>query len=338
MQICANKMPLPRRKCVFNPDLQKKYPFLKKTTSDSDLRCDNCQGTFNIGSAGKSDIERHIDSGKHKKALNAISSTRPVSNSFPSKFDTKLAAIEGVWSYRVIKSNHSFKSSDCASKIFRTCFGIHKFHCARTKCEAIGVNVFAPFSTNAIKNDLQSSNFVCVSFDASNHGHTKLMPVVVRYFKPTIGVKVKMLGMSSERGETSEIITTLIKNTTEEFQISDKLVGFCGNNCSTNFGSRSRGGENNVYFRMKQDNPDLIGVGCAAHIAHNALKSACDTMPFDVECVVVKIYSEFYIYTTRVESLKELCDKIDGMEYPTRNFWVTQKLDSLRWVRPSIQY
>lgn len=158
-------------------------------------------------------------------------------------------------------------------------------------------------------------NFVCVSVDASNHGNIKLVPVVVRYFKPTVGVEVKMLGMSAEKGESSLIIEALIKKTTEEYQLNDKLTGFCGDNCPTNFGSRQRGGHRNVFFRLKQWKPNLIGIGCAAHIVHNALKSACNTMPFDVGCIVVKIYSEFYIHTKRVESLKEWCDQLDGVEY-----------------------
>lgn len=35
-------MPPKRGKCVFNADLAKKYPFMHKTKSDSDVRCDTC--------------------------------------------------------------------------------------------------------------------------------------------------------------------------------------------------------------------------------------------------------------------------------------------------------
>lgn len=66
---------------------------------------------------------------------------------------------------------------------------------------------------------------------------------------------------------------------------------------------------------MKQWKPSLIGVGCAAHIVHNALKSACDTLPIDIECIVVKLFSHFYIYTVRVEKLKSICEQMDGVEY-----------------------
>lgn len=287
---------------------------MKTKTSESDLECDICNGKFSIAASGQYEIQRHINAPKHKQALDAISKSRSVTQFFPSSTDYNVSACEGVWAYHVIKENQSFRSSDCASKVFRKCFDASKFHCARTKCEAIATNVFAPFSTNEIKSDLENSHYVCLAVDASNHGSVKMMPVVVRFFKPLVGVKVKLLEMSSEKGETSEIIANLIKATAEEYKVIDKMVAFCGDNCPTNFGSRERGGERNVYFRLKQWMPKLIGVGCAAHIVHNALKSACDGMPFDVECLVVKIYSHFYLYTVRVEALKTLCDAVEGIE------------------------
>lgn len=55
----------------------------------------------------------------------------------------------------------------------------------------------------------------------------------------------------------------------------------------------------------------MIGVGCVAHIEHNAIKFACDVLPFDVECIVVKIYSHFYRNTVRVTALKIFCEDAD---------------------------
>lgn len=304
----------PRRKCVFNDILAKKYPFLKKTKSESDVHCEICKAEFKISNAGKSDIEKHLQTEKHKKALHAASKNQTVTNYFTSSADLTTSAFEGVWAYHVIQANHSFKSSDCASKIFRTCFELRKFHCARTKCEAIATNVFAPFAQNELEKDLLKSNFVSISTDASNHGNVKMMPVVIRYFIPTIGVRVKLLEFSSEKGETSKIIADLILSSANKNKIGNKIIAYSADNCATNFGSADRSGENNVFFRLKQLNKNLIGVGCGAHIIHNALKWACDVLPFDIECIVVKIYSHFYIYTVRVEALKSLCEQED-VEY-----------------------
>lgn len=40
----------------------------------------------------------------------------------------------------------------------------------------------------------------------------------------------------------------------------------------------------------------IIGVGCAAHILHNTIQTASDLLPVDVENIIAKIYSYFYIY------------------------------------------
>lgn len=236
-------------------------------------------------------------------------------NYFTCNTDYKMATCEGVWAFHIIKENHSFRSSECASKVFRTCFELRQFHCARTKCESIATNVFAPFAKNELKDELAKTRFITVSTDASNHGNVKMMPIIVRYFLPKVGVRVKLLEFSSQKGETSLIIGNMATETAEKNQIRQKIVCFCADNCRTNFRSRERGGENNVFYRLSLWKENLIGLGCAAYIVHNGLKAAVDCLPVDIECIVVKIYSYFYINTVRVEALKSLCDEIDGVEY-----------------------
>lgn len=305
-----------RGKCVFNAELAKKFQFIRRAEgkSASDVECTICGALFNIANSRKSSIEQHIKKEKHQKALQQKSAPS-VSNYFAPVKVISISAYEGVWAYHVIKSNHSFASADCASKLFRTCFAMNKFHCARTKCQSIISNVFAPYANGVLENELLERNFVSISTDASNRGNIKMMPVVVRYFIPTVGVRVKLLEFTSEKGETAVIISSMIKKIAEQNRLTEKIVGFCGDNCPTNFGSRERGGNNNVFYILKQWKPTILGVGCAAHIVHNALKSACDRLPIDIECVVVKIYSHFYINTVRVEKLKSVCDFIEGAEY-----------------------
>lgn len=304
---------------VLNDSLSETYSFLKKTKSDSDVRCNVCNTEFNISHGGKSDIESHLRSGTHQKALSCASSSQPLTNFFKSaklsKSDLEIAACEGVWAYHVIRSNHSFRSADCASKIIRSCFALVKFTCARTKCESIATGVIAPYVSRELQKDLADCHFVTLITDASNHGNIKMFPVVVRYFSEKEGVKIKIIELTSESGETSDVIVALLNGAAEKFGIiKSKIAAFCGDNAPCNFGNRDRTGTGNTFYKLNQLNPGMIGVGCAAHIVHNTLKKACDQMPFDVECVVVKIYSHFYLFTVRVAKLKEFCDSVD-VEY-----------------------
>lgn len=305
------KPTLPRRKCVFNDELKRKYPFLRNTKSESDVYCSVCNSDFSIANAGKSDIERHIQKDKHVKANNASANSRSVSVYYSSKIDYKVSRYEGVWTYHNIKSNQSCNSSECASKIFRTCFEIYNFHCGRTKIQAIARNVFGPFAIDMLKTELSKVSYVSLLTDASTHGNTKMMPVLVRFFSPTKGAFVKMLDLTTQKGETSKIISDLVKTTAQKNEIVDKLVAFCADNCPTNFGSADRGGNNNVYYHLRQWRPSLLGMGCAANIVHNALKHASDLLPIDIENIVVKIYSKFYRSTLQVEALKALCKDAD---------------------------
>lgn len=78
----------------------------------------------------------------------------------------------------------------------------------------------------------------------------------------------------------------------KEHNLDKKVVGLCGDNCNTNFGGVKRGGNNNVFVRMK----NVLGreingiIGCGAHIAYNCIQTAVDVLPIEVEVLVVKIY------------------------------------------------
>jgi len=65
-------MPKLRRKCVFNENLQKEYEFLKicvKPGSIDKIECIKCGAIFSIEHGGKSDITQHINTKRHKLAV-----------------------------------------------------------------------------------------------------------------------------------------------------------------------------------------------------------------------------------------------------------------------------
>ena len=95
----------------------------------------------------------------------------------------------------------------------------------------------------------------------------------------------------------------------------EKCVAFGGDNTNTNFGGRLRKGTNNVFSKFKESmNESMEGVGCPAHILHNAAHTAASVLSIDVEVIVVKLFSYFSIYTVRTEKLKEFCEFV-GVQY-----------------------
>lgn len=139
-----------------------------------------------------------------------------------------------------------------------------------------------------------------------------MFPLLIRYFLPKEGVKVKLIELSEENGETSDIIFALIKKTIDKFSSLDKLIALCGDNAPVNFGRITRDTEGNVFAKLKKLKGNLVGVGCAAHIVHNAFRNACASFDgIEVECVIVQIYTHFYIHTIRTETLKSICETND---------------------------
>lgn len=280
-------------KCFFTAN--KKYPFLRKTKIECEVKCEKCGAVFSVANTGNGDIERHLKTKKHIVALGAEISSKSITEFFPSTFDEGMPACEAAWAYHLVQENQSFRSSDCASQLIRTCFKMPKFTCARTKCEAIVVNSLAPYAKSIVEAELDKCNLICISTDASNHGNTKMFPIVVRYFLPTKGVRVRVLDFYAATDERSETITDLVWKTAENYKIKNQIVAYCADNAKINFGGETRGGMNNVFYRMKSQLSHLIGVGCTAHVVHNALKCACDGLPIEMENAAVKKYSHFYI-------------------------------------------
>lgn len=153
------------------------------------------------------------------------------------------------------------------------------------------------------------ANSITLLTDTSNRKHVKLLPILARCFDEEKGVQTFKLNVKNIPGEKSETIASELSSSAKEWGIEKKIIAFAADNVVTNFGGITRGGTNNVFHRLKSSlNSNLLGIGCNAHIVHNAFDAACGTLSFDIEAVVVRIYKYFYIYTCRVETLKSFCN------------------------------
>ena len=94
--------------------------------------------------------------------------------------------------------------------------------------------------------------------------------------------------------ETSQQIIDFIHTSLQENNLDLKqLTCFCADNTPINFGGLQLSGQNNVFYRLKQQATQLIPVGCAAHILHYAADKGSDRLTVDIETIVMKIGSHF---------------------------------------------
>jgi hypothetical protein len=87
--------------------------------------------------------------------------------------------------------------------------------------------------------------------------------------------------------ESSAQLTEHIVCVLEEAKLKGKVVSLSADNTNANFGGAKRRGKNNVFERLRNKiKRDIIGVGCAAHIVHNAMQTAAACLPMDIESIV----------------------------------------------------
>jgi hypothetical protein len=97
---------------------------------------------------------------------------------------------------------------DCTAQLTRKLYE-PTFTCARTKCDAIVSNVLAPWATTLVTQDLDQVEFVSLSIDTFNHGHVKLLPILVRYcqiYGGNTSVETKLPDFVELNGKTAEEI------------------------------------------------------------------------------------------------------------------------------------
>lgn len=330
-----------RRKNQFSQALQKEFPFLTSSKQDlSTVTCSKCGCKFSIANKGRSDILQHVSMRKHQSALDRSSSS--VSQFFRPAFalndaTKRLLVAEGTFAYHTVRHNQSFRSMDCSNEIIKDLFD-KKYACARTKAEAIVVNVFAPFAIEEFIKDLKSVNYISVCYDASNHGDIKIVPIMARYFCSSTGVSTKILEVQDVPRETATVLSDYIMDTLKKHGLSSKVVGLSADNTNSNFGGAARKGQCNVFRKLCTEfHRDLIGVGCSAHILNNAVKSACNTLPVDIEHVLMKLLGHFQHHTVRVTALQQFCEDADVEYHKVLGYCATRWLSLLPSVERVLQ-
>lgn len=245
---------MPKHKCTFNDELQKKFPIFKKGKFDWEILCTICDSKISIANKDVTNINEHIVTLKHKMRFRSQTKTsKSVMETYITKPETddNIRAAEGAISFHTVNHHISFSSLNCTNSLNKELFlesNAKKISCNRTKATAIVNNVLAPLSTTELMDNFQNVAFVSVFTDASNHGSIKLIPIIIQYFDyRTNGITSKLLEIETAANETSDTITGLIIKQLKKFNILSKCIAFSGDNCNTNFGGRQRLGTNNVF-------------------------------------------------------------------------------------------
>ena len=234
-------------------------------------RCKACLKTFSIHNGGKTDVNKHMSSKLHSTNMKSFGNNALITSVMtPTSELDKIAAAKATFVYH----GHSYRSQQCTinltKAVFNTSSSIAKsIACDRTKSGAIVCNIFAPFFTENLINELLNARFYSVSYDASNKGACKTYPFTVQLFS-IVGVKRgKMrrnvdqtffqeklvlcfyLGLISFLEDSYESADAIFKNAIaiieENGSKMENLTGIGADNTNVNFGSH-----HSVYSLFKE--------------------------------------------------------------------------------------
>jgi hypothetical protein len=152
-----------RRNCSFNDDLQKEFKFIKLNKLCSDgtkVVCQYCNVHSSLVHGGRSDVNQHLRSQKHKDAEKTLVSVKNIS-SFMVRCDgdsesDSIAASEALVAYHTVRHVQSFRANDCISTLTKK---ICEPECssARTKSEAIITSVLSLYIFGEVIEDLNKT-------------------------------------------------------------------------------------------------------------------------------------------------------------------------------------
>lgn len=165
-----------------------------------------------------------------------------------------------------------------------------------------------------------------------------MYPICVKHFSFTDGRQTKLLDFFEEPSETAEAICKSITSTLSKHKLSMSSVSaFSADNTNANFGKH-----NFAYTLLHNENNKLIKSCCLAHIVNNAFKHGLQKLDFDVETVILKIYSYFSSSDSRRENLKSFFDfaQVDWKELvknvPTRWLSLGPVIDKILKFYPAL--
>ncbi|KAK5647840.1 hypothetical protein RI129_002732 [Pyrocoelia pectoralis] len=209
------------------------------------------------------------------------------STSGPSNEDNTLTAPELATTYHTVKHNLSYNIQDSTN-----------IRLGRTKMEVLVTEVLGPYSLQSVIDQLNKDNvFYCLQTDASNKKKYKIN-----------GIQQKLLDFYENANESANGMFSAIKNSLESYQLSfSQLSGLSADNTNVNFGHN-----HSLYTNILEVVSDLIKENCRAHIVHNSVKHAMSCLNYDIENIILKIYSHFSVSACRREELKTFVALAEG--------------------------
>ncbi|CAH2088722.1 unnamed protein product [Euphydryas editha] len=241
-----------------------------------------------------SETKQHKNKSELKKTASTlqkfIGTSSASSSSNTADPNDVLISGELALTFHTVKHNMSYNSMDCGVKLNKIIYIDSKtatnIRLARTKMEALVTEVLGPHALQTVLDELNQGVFYCIQSDASNRKNIKLFPLVAQYFTVENGIQNKLIDFYENHDESADGMFNAIKNSLTKHNIPmEKISALSADNCNANFGIR-----HSLFTNMQTIIPDIIKANCHAHIVHNTVKFAINSLDHDIENIILKIY------------------------------------------------
>ena len=106
-----------KRKCTFTNEMQEKHPCFRKGRNDYEAENLICKSGTHISVVrkGNSDLNTHLQSEKHRKAVSGAVASTKTTNYFVtagSKCEDEITAAEDALAFHAVNDHHSYLSMD----------------------------------------------------------------------------------------------------------------------------------------------------------------------------------------------------------------------------------
>lgn len=245
--------------------------------------------------AGKSELNRHAGTEKHKANMSASRRARPITQLLtqtPHSEQVKKAEIK-VAAF-IVEHNLPFRIMDHLSDLVAATFPDSKIACEfsskRTKTRSIVKHVIAQRFRNDLVEVLKSTKFSIIIDESTDISALKQLAVVVRFFcNSQRRVRAHFLKLIEVSSADADGITTAVLDVFEKAKIPlSNIVGFAADTTNVMFGSH-----HSVSTILADKIPNIFAMKCLCHSAHLCASHSCEKLPRAVEDMIRDTYSYF---------------------------------------------
>lgn len=226
----------------YKKEYGKQFPVAESALGLQHAFCIVCSADFSINHGGMNDIQKHMNSKKHKAFSEIKDKARPISTFFSSSGDLDVIRAETLFTEFIIEHSLPFSVADHCTKLFRKMFPdsnvAKKYSCGRTKTSYL-VEALGKQSKQSILDVIRVSPFSMATDGSTDYEDVKLYPICVRYCDPNSG-KVNSVILSLKecnKPSTGENIFKLLEAEMDELEIPwENLICFSADNASVMLG------------------------------------------------------------------------------------------------------